>query len=323
MAFVLPNPTVPTNGQSLDATPVLQNFTAIAQAIQSFDGSQIQSGSIVASALNASINPNTLLKETTYDFIYTGCVWSSVSALNGTMTSGTVYINGIRVTVNSIATQAFTANRDTYVDVDVNGNVTFQAVANNAASPSLAANSIRLGIVISGGAALSSFNQGDPAATAPVISSVNLSVSDSLGNLICPRDPNRRVLCHRQFITSFATTSTTYVDVTGLSAAPFILPAGRRYVVRIGMDGYFNNASAGNGSDVTINDVTAAAEIAHMATTTPGSNFATNGYFASRAITPSAAGARVVKLQGKNPTGLILTLVGTATSPLYLSVEIA
>src|ERR1700676_4993474 len=113
MGFSLPNPTVPTNGASLDATPLLANLVAIAQAIASFDGSQIQSASIVAAAFNANINPNTLLNETTFPFVASGLVWTADSAgvtLNGSMTSGVLYYNGTRATVTSVSGHAFTAS---------------------------------------------------------------------------------------------------------------------------------------------------------------------------------------------------------------------
>lgn len=159
MALVVPNPTVPTNGQALDASPLLANLNAVYQAIQAFDASQIVAGTLAAAAFNASINPNTLLKETTSPFVQTGLVWSIVSGLNGTMTSGIQYYNGIRVSVNSVASQAFTASKDTYIDIDVNGNITYSAVANGAASPALTANSNRVALVITSGAAITTIIQ--------------------------------------------------------------------------------------------------------------------------------------------------------------------
>lgn len=171
MAFSLPNPTSPTNGQSLDATPILANEVAIAQAIASFDGSQIQAGSITGSALAATANPNTLLAAVTVPFVQSGVVWSTVSGLAGTMSGGTIYYNGTPVTVNSVASHTFTASKDTYIDVDKNGNVTYQAVSNNASSPSLTANSIRVAKVVTGSSS---------------ISSIVLTGSDTLGNIIYP-----------------------------------------------------------------------------------------------------------------------------------------
>lgn len=171
MAFTLPNPNVPTNGQTGDATPILQNELAIAQAISSFDGSQIQSQTVVESALANAVNPRLRGSETLANFVYTGCVWNTLGGLNATMTGGTVYVTGYRTLVSAIASQAFAINSDVYVDIDYLGNVTFNAVSNGAASPSLAANSIRDAKVVTNGSAVVSITQVG---------------SDSLGNIIYP-----------------------------------------------------------------------------------------------------------------------------------------
>lgn len=240
MALVVPNPTVPTNGQALDASPLLANLNAVYQAIQAFDGSQIVAGSVAAAAFNAAINPNTLMNETTFPFIQTGLVWSTVSGLNGTMTSGVLYFNGIRVSVLSVASNAFAANKDTYIDIDVNGNITYQAVTTNTASPAITANSIRVGICVAG-ASITSFNQGLESAVTPIISSVALSVNDSLGNLIYPRDPNRKLLGLRQIISQFTGTATSSTQVTGLSC-PVIVPVGRK--IKISVVATYHSSSA-------------------------------------------------------------------------------
>lgn len=232
MALIVPNPTVPTNGQALDATPLLANLQAIYQAIQNFDASQIAPGTLLAAAMNAAINPNTLLKETTSPFVSTGLLWSTVSGLSAGMTSGVMYYNGIRVSVNAIASNAFTASRDTYVDIDVNGNVTYQAVTNNSSSPSITANSIRVAIIVSGGASITAYNQGSPLAVLPSVSSVNLSVTDTIGNLIYPSDPNSKIIGYRQITTNFTNATTTPTQVTGLSANVNI-PANRNVKITI------------------------------------------------------------------------------------------
>lgn len=156
MPFTLPNPTSPTNGQSLDATPILANEVAIANAIASFDGSQIQNGTILSTAFAATANPNTLLAATTQPFISSGVVWTTVSGLAGTMSGGTIYYNGTPVTINSVASHTFTASDDTYIDVDKNGNVTYQGVSNGGSAPSLTANSIRVAKVVTSGSAITS-----------------------------------------------------------------------------------------------------------------------------------------------------------------------
>jgi hypothetical protein len=180
--------------------------------------------------------------ELCFDHIVYGTgVWSGLgygATLTATMTQATCYINGRRIVIAAIATRTFTASKDTYIDVldnqDGTGTVVYTEVANNAASPALAANSVRMAIIVSGAtniATAGSVNQGQETITLPVISSIALSVTDSLGNLICPRDPNRKVLSYKQ-ITSFSTSSNTSVQVTGLSC-PVIVPSGRKVKITI------------------------------------------------------------------------------------------
>lgn len=171
MSFSLPNPTVPTNGNPLDASPILANFLAIQAAIDSFDGSQLQAKSITEQALADAINPRLRGLETISNFVYTGCVWSATSGLAGTMSGGTVYVNGYRTIVNAVGSNTFPASADTYVDIDYLGNITYNSVSNGSAAPSLTANSIRVAKVITGSSS---------------ISSVSIFGADSLGNIIYP-----------------------------------------------------------------------------------------------------------------------------------------
>lgn len=122
----------------------------------------------------------TYRQETLANFVASGCIITQTSGLNWSMTAGVVYINGARYTV-AAATGSVTASKDTYFDilapatgtaatlVNTGGNV----VANNAASPALAANSIRIGKVVSGASSI----------TLPVVQ----TASDSIGNPIRPR----------------------------------------------------------------------------------------------------------------------------------------
>ena len=176
-----------------------------------------------------------------YNFIESGCVWSGTgygTTLVGTMTSGFVWINGKRLTVAAVATRTFTASKDTYIDFQDAGNgtatVIYTEVANNAASPAIPnsladATNIRNGIVVSGAtfiAAATSINQGQEDRVLPIASSVAYAVTDSLGNLICPRDPNRRIIGYKQILANQAGIS-GITGITGLRA-PIIVPTGRK-----------------------------------------------------------------------------------------------
>ena len=149
--------------------------------------------------------------DTTVDYVASGCVWtgdSLGSTRYASMTAGTVYINGQKVSVSAVTSKQFTASKDTYVDVDSNGTLTYSEVSNNTASPALAANSIRLAIVVTGATTIAnkySINQGIVAATTGEVylprgitnfngSPNSSTIIDSLGNRICNRDPLNKLL---------------------------------------------------------------------------------------------------------------------------------
>lgn len=168
------------------------------------------------------------------DYTVSGGVWSGDSygsTLAASMTAWVGYINGQRGTISAVTARAFTASKDTYVDV-LNNSGTFSLVytevANNAASPALAANSIRIAIVVSGGssiAAATSINQGQTDRTVPVVSSVPYTVTDSLGNLIYNLSPNPTLIGYRTTATYGSAGDTSR---TGMVQTPFIVPTGRR-----------------------------------------------------------------------------------------------
>lgn len=154
MPFILPYPDTPQNGTLGDADPVRANFQAIAQGIQSFDGTQIQPGTIHESALAANINPRLRDSELFDNFVYNGCTWSSGGGLNGSMAGGLVYINGYRTPVNAVGSRSFTASNDTYVFVDYLGNITYLAVSNNATPPTPPVNTVPLAVIITNASAI-------------------------------------------------------------------------------------------------------------------------------------------------------------------------
>ena len=188
MSLILPYPGKPANGDTLDASIVQANITAIAQAIQSFDASQISPGTLTAAAFAASINPNTLLKENSSNFVSSGCIWSIVSGLQGTMNSGILYVNGLRVSSGGVGSYNFTASHDTYVDIDYNGNLYYQPVANGAASPNLTANAVRVAKIVTNASAITSIVQSgldsltNSIYASPNVKSVNNTSAPSLTN---------------------------------------------------------------------------------------------------------------------------------------------
>lgn len=149
--------------------------------------------------------------DTTVDYVASGCVWtgdSYASTRYASMTAGVVYINGQKVSVSAVTSKQFTASKDTYVDVDSNGVITYSEVANNTTSPALASNNIRIAIISTTATNITnkySINQGIVAATTTDkylprgLSAWNGNPSssvivDSLGNRICNRDPLGKLL---------------------------------------------------------------------------------------------------------------------------------
>jgi len=173
-----------------------------------------------------SVSLETIRSEMEFDYVASGCVWSGdayASTRNASMTSGVIYINGRRLTASAVSARSFTASKDTYIDASDNGDgtvlLTYNEVANNAASPALAANKVRVGIIVTGAtniAAAGSVNQGQEDKLLPITSSTPYAVTDSLGNLLCPRDPSRKILGYRQTSTNTGT-FTGETDLTGLS----------------------------------------------------------------------------------------------------------
>lgn len=159
MAVVDPYPGIPVDGGPGDAVPILGKFNALFQGVQNFDGSQINAGSVQSAALANNINPQVRGSETLSNFVYSGCIWSAVSGFSGTMTGGTIYVNGYRTIVSGVGANTFAASSDTYVDIDYLGNVYYLAVANNASSPSLTANALRVAKIITNASAITSVVQ--------------------------------------------------------------------------------------------------------------------------------------------------------------------
>lgn len=90
------------------------------------------------------------------DFIGSGGLWSADDIAvdrDASMTAAVAYIGGQRVTVSAVTAKTFTASKDTYVDLGINGVLDYNEVANGASPPALAANHTRLAIVTTGASA--------------------------------------------------------------------------------------------------------------------------------------------------------------------------
>lgn len=264
-----------------------------------------------------------------FDFVASGCVWtgdSLGSTRAASMTSGVVYINGRRHTVAVVTSRTFTASKDTYIDllysvVDNIATPVYTEVTNNAASPALASNSIRIGIIVTGATTIAdagSVNQGQETKILPIASSVAYSVTDSLGNLICPRDPNRKTLGYRQIITNFTTSSSTPTQITGLSC-PVIVPTGRKVKISLVCSQTFGSVSADSVSssiwDGVVNSGT------QLAFNTNASN--QNGVSVNaESITTPIATSKTYNAGLSNSGSHSTTFQAASTGPAYIKVEL-
>ena len=81
------------------------------------------------------------------DYVVTGLLPATSANLTSDISAGQAYVIGKRV-YNTATAKTYTASKDTYVDVDYNGNIYLLGVVLDAAAPSVAANSIRLAKVV-------------------------------------------------------------------------------------------------------------------------------------------------------------------------------
>ena len=265
-----------------------------------------------------------------FDFVLSGCVWTADSVgvnLNASMTVGVVVINGNPINVSLVTARGFTTNVDTYIDVLDNGDGTgllvYTTAATNAASPALAANSIRIGIIQAAGTitATTKVNQGEEDRVFPIASSIPYAVTDSLGNLICSRDPQRRTLGQRRIIASLGptATSTSDVDLTGLSV-PVIVPLGRKILITFSGSAY--EQTGGIGTIYGVLKIKEGATVLKQWFTTPSTANFPNGFSPSISVSPSVGLHTYKAAFANNSTGPNCTIGASATDPAFIRVEL-
>ena len=329
--------TLPSDGQTIDASDVNTPFNAILAGVNgnldddniktgaNISGAKLADTSITNAKMSTDVKPYTLFDETTYDFVASGCVItgdSYGSTLKWSMTAGVVYINGQRVTVNALSAQDVVASKDTYVDVSTTGTVVFtggNSVANNAASPALASGYLRLGIIVSGAniASVASINQGQEDKVLPIASSIPYAVTDSLGNLICPRDPNRRVLGYRQILSAVSTTNTSLTDATGLSTT-VIVPDGRKIKISVYVQQLRSTQAAGNAMFLDI--VEGSTVLADTRMSTPVTAYGLPPTVST--VRTATAGLHTYKVQYTQQAAGTVTLDAVSNTPAYILVEL-
>lgn len=315
--MALPNPAMSFSPFAILTAEEMNNLVENDQALA--DGSGFNTGAIPASALQASANPQTIADESTIDFVASGLILtgnSYGSTLLASLSSGVVYINGIRIPISAVANRAYTASRDTYVDVGLDGVVDFNPVTNNSASPALSAGHIRIGIVITGAsniASAASINQGQLDRVLPISGGVPYTFTDSLGNVICNRDPQGQMIGYRQIISNYGNASA--VQVPGLDV-PFIADGIRNVNIKFQAAAYTSSSAAGSGQAVQIRE--GATALALGAYVNAGGNFQQQ-VVPERVLTPSA-GLHTYNIY-LSPGAGTLTINASTANPAYVKIE--
>jgi hypothetical protein len=260
-----------------------------------------------------------------FDYVISGAVWSADAAgstRNASMSAGVFYISSQSVAIAAVTGRTFTASRDTYIDVlnnlDGTGTLVYTEVANNAASPALAANSIRIGIVVTGAGSIAdanSINQGQLDRVLPITSSTPYSVTDSLGNLICPRDPSRRILGHRRIVANSGG-FTAEVDIAGLSV-PVIVPEGRK--IKVSVFAHLNSSISGDWFYLKIKEGATILQQLEFSNQGTSPNYSVTD---SVALLPSS-GLHTYKLTGTRNAGSgTAQIMASSTQPAFILVEL-
>jgi hypothetical protein len=273
----------------------------------------------------------TFRDEAFFDFVQTGCVWTGDSLgsnRNASMTAGVVFINGRRIVISSVTARTFTASRDTYVDIldnlDGTGTLVYTEVTNNNASiPALAANSMRIAIIVTAAgsiAAAGSINQGQEDRVVPIVSSVPFTTTDSSGNLICPRDPNSKQVGYRQRTSDVSSSSGTPAQVTELSC-PVKVIVGKKLKITVEARFAYNNTTGAQAWvslwDGSVGGTKLDEQVAHAAAANGGNAINMVVY-----VTPTSASKTYNVGFATNGVGTA-TMQGASTYPISFSVEYA
>lgn len=263
-----------------------------------------------------------------FDHVASGGVWTGdayASTRNASMTAMVCYIDGLPITIAAVTARSFTASKDTYIDVlsngDNTGTLVYTEVTNNAASPALAASSIRIGIIVTGAsniASVASINQGQEGKVLPIASSIPYMTTDSLGNLICPRDPNRRVIGYRQATSNQTGIGTTTTQLTALSC-PVIVPTGRKVVVTV----YTSNIIPSTANQPELHGWDGTVGSGTQIAAGFGVNVGSTGVSCIAISAPlSVSGSKTYNGAARQGTSGTCTVGASANSPTFIKVEL-
>lgn len=266
-----------------------------------------------------------------FDYVQTGGIITKNGSLSIDISAGTVVIGGSYLTFGTVVNRICNANSDTYVDLlkagDGTATIVYTPVANNAASPALAANSLRLGIVVAGASITStaaSINQGQGTKVLPIASSIPYQTTDSLGNLIANTDPRRTMLGFRQITANYTATpgASTYANVTGLSMPIIVPPTIAGGVgVRFTLKGASMGTAGAAATTITVAIRESTTVLEYFEVQEPVSGYKVGCYFQSSPLILST-GSHTYLFSMQNSSASSHTLYAAATSPAFIMAEL-
>lgn len=123
-------------------------FSTIKNEINgSIEAANIANDTLTEATMADEINPRVRWDESFADYTLSGQLPVTDTDLTSDIGLGTSYVKGYRIVTTATA-HTYTASRDTWVYIDINGTFQFQIVANDAAQPTTPANSLLLARVV-------------------------------------------------------------------------------------------------------------------------------------------------------------------------------
>lgn len=329
--YTLPNPSSPATNSALQSAPILQNFESIAAFLNALDGGNLLSASVTEQALAANIDPRQMNTDAGVNYVVSGLL---ITGTSGTVTvaAGVYYANGYRVVYGG-GSVSLVASTDTYIDIDQNGTVHSTgalSVANNANSPSLTANSIRIGIVTTNGSNnVTNINQGQTTMTVPYYlvsgQQVFMSVNDSIGNLIYPCAPTQVgiMIGYRGIGTGAPAVTINADQIIPQLYFTVIVPPGRKLTLKMVIPAATLNVT-GNAVYKLWDGVPGSGAVlqTNVQTITAG---AYAEVIAEVELSPNTTGSPISKTYSvsQNGGGNTLTTGSSATAPVYLTAKLS
>ena len=156
------SPPLPSDGESIDASDVNVPFNQIISLLNGqLDTQNIKPGSlnwtvmsetnnrIPATSLEDAANIEKFRKDAKIYFVVEGLQWNPGNGLNASMSPGKYYSSeGKLLNIQAVQQKEFTANRDTFVTINSNGTLSYEAKNNGSAQPRVYLGSTMLARVV-------------------------------------------------------------------------------------------------------------------------------------------------------------------------------